>query len=63
MNAENQENRGPREPLIFTVTAYGLIAALSLDWCSSSQTEERKPIIEPMVPLFAAGPWQFWAYP
>jgi len=37
MNAENQENRGPRGPLIFTVPAYGLIVAQSLDWCFTSQ--------------------------
>ena len=32
MDAEHQENGAPRDPLIFTVPAYGFVMALYLDW-------------------------------
>jgi hypothetical protein len=32
MNNKHQENGAPRDPLIFTVPAYGFVMALYLDW-------------------------------
>jgi hypothetical protein len=49
MNEENQEN-GPRGPVIFTVPAYSLIVAVSRDWCFSSQKKEHNPIPETYSP-------------
>jgi hypothetical protein len=36
MNNKDQENGALREPLIFTVTDYGFIMALYLDWLGQS---------------------------
>jgi len=36
MNNKHQENGAPRDPLIFTVPAYGFVMALYLDWLGRS---------------------------
>jgi len=36
MNNKHQENGAPRDPLIFTVPAYGFVMALYLDWLDNT---------------------------